>query len=389
MDIIIQPRLLRGEISVPPSKSMAHRYLICAALADNPTQLICPETNADIEATTQCLRALGADIIRTETGYSVFPISNLPNTATLPCGESGATLRFLLPVVGALGIDAAFLLEGRLPQRPLSPLWEELERMGCCLSRPDENTIRCTGKLRQGHYAIDGGISSQFVSGLLFALSLLPGSTLEISGQPKSTPYIDMTKAAMAIFRVPNYHSPGRLTVEGDWSSGAFWVAAAYLGSDGIGIHNLNDDSIQGDRAVLDLLPLLETGRATISAAQIPDLIPILSIMAAANHGAVFTDVHRLRYKESDRVAAIVDMVHALGGKAEATENTLTIHGTGLRGGTVDSRNDHRIAMSAAISATVCKTPVTILGAECVKKSYRKFWDDYRLLGGKYDQFLR
>ncbi len=389
MDITIQPRLLRGNVSVPPSKSMAHRYLICAAMADNPTQLICPETNADIEATAQCLRALGAKIIPTETGYSVFPISNFPSTATLPCGESGATLRFLLPIVGALGIDATFLLEGRLPHRPLSPLWEEMERMGCRLSRPGENTIRCTGKLRQGQYSIDGGISSQFVSGLLFALSLLPDSTLDVIGKQESTSYIAMTKAAMAFFRAPNYHSPGRVTVEGDWSSGAFWVAAAYLGSDGICIENLHDGSIQGDRAVLDLLPLLAKERPAISASNIPDLIPILSVVAAANHGAVFTDIHRLRYKESDRVASVIAMIESLGGKAEATENTLTVHGTGLCGGKVDSRNDHRIAMSAAISATVCKTPVTILDAECVKKSYPNFWEDYYLLGGKYDQFLR
>ena len=389
MDITIHPRLLRGTIEAPPSKSLAHRYLICAALSDNPTQLICKEISRDIGATIGCLQALGAKISPTDTGFSIFPISALPKTAQLPCGESGATLRFLLPIAGALGIDATFILEGRLPERPLSPLWEEMERMGCSLSRPTDHTIHCTGKLHPGHYRIDGSISSQFITGLLFALSLLPGSDLEIIGKTESTPYIAMTRSAMDLFQMPHYHSPGRITVEGDWSSAAFWEAAAYLSSDAISIENLNESSMQGDRAISDLLPLLCNAAPTISAADIPDLIPVLSIVAAANHGARFTDIRRLRLKESDRVAAIMDMIHSLGGNAEASDNCLTIYGTGLQGGTVDSRNDHRIAMSAAIAAIVCKQPVTILGAECVQKSYPIFWEDYQLLGGKYDQFLR
>lgn len=389
MDITIQPRLLRGKIQVPPSKSMAHRLLICAALSDNATQLVCPETNRDIEATVQCLNALGAEIIRTDSGYSVFPISKIPETAQLPCGESGTTLRFLLPIAGAFGVDTTFRMEGRLPQRPLSPLWEEMERMGCSLSRPTENTLRCCGKLRTGAYKITGDISSQFISGLLFALSLLPGSTLEITGKVESAPYISMTKAVMEQFHAPAYHSPGRITVEGDWSNAAFWLTAAHCGSDGLCILGLGNDSVQGDRAILDILPTLINGCPSISASDIPDLISILSVVAAINMGAVFTNIGRLRLKESDRVVSTLAMIHALGGKAEATEDTLTVYGTGLKGGTVDSFGDHRIAMSAAIAATVCKKPVTILGAECVEKSYPKFWVDYRFLGGKHDQFIR
>jgi 3-phosphoshikimate 1-carboxyvinyltransferase len=160
------------------------------------------------------------------------------------------------------------------------------------------------------------------------------------------------------------------------------------MGSD-INIAGLNPDSLQGDRAILDLLPQLKTGFTTIPAADIPDLVPILSICAAAGHGAVFTDIRRLRLKESDRVASVIAMVESLGGRAEATENTLTIHGTGLRGGTVDAMNDHRIAMSAAIASTVCADPVTILGAECVSKSYPQFWDEFLRLGGKYEQYIR
>lgn len=372
MDITINPRKLCGALEAIPSKSQAHRLLICAAFADRPTTICCRATNRDIEATTDCLRTLGAKIDRETFGYCVEPIREIPRTAQLPCCESGSTLRFLLPVVGALGVDATFLMEGRLPQRPLSPLWEEMERMGCTLSRPSENTIRCTGKLRPGLYSIPGNISSQFISGLLFAHMLMAGCTLEITGAIESAPYIDMTRQAIAKF--PLKGSPV-ITVEGDWSNAAFWLAAKELGS-ALYIHNLRPDSPQGDRASAELIPALQE-QQTICAADIPDLVPILSVVAAANKGAVFTNIQRLRLKESDRVASVIAMLESLGGKAEATEDTLTVYGTGLTGGTVNACNDHRIAMSAAIAATVCTEPVTILGAECVEKSYPKFWQEY------------
>ena len=389
MDLTIHPRLLRGEIEIIPSKSQAHRLLICAAFADNPTQLRCHDTNRDIEATVDCLRALGADIVRTESGYIVFPIRKIPVTAELYCCESGSTLRFMLPIIGALGVDTTFHMEGRLPHRPLSPLWEEMERMGCTLTRPTENTIRCQGKLKSGNYEISGNVSSQFITGLLFALSLMNGKCeLFITGKIESQPYITMTEEAMSLFKAPNYHSPGTIAVEGDWSNGAFWVAARMLGNP-LSIRGLNAVSIQGDRAVVDLSHQLLEGTPTVSASDIPDLIPILSVIAAANHGGVFTDIQRLRLKESDRVATTISMITALGGKAAATEDTLIIHGTGLIGGTVNSSKDHRIAMAAAVAATVCTEPVTILGADAVNKSYPKFWDEYRRLGGNYEQHIR
>ena len=389
MDITIYPRRLQGEITVIPSKSQAHRLLICAAFADRPTQLLCPETNRDIEATADCLRALGAQIMKTDSGYTVFPMENVPQTAQMNCCESGSTLRFMLPIVGALGVDTLIQMEGRLPQRPLSPLWEEMERMGCHLECPTENTISCTGKLLPGNYSIDGSVSSQFITGLLFALPLIDGETsLKITGKVESRPYIEMTKLALALFDAPHFRSPETVDVEGDWSNGAFFLAANTLGNK-LTILGLNDDSVQGDRAVAELLPVLQDRCATISAADIPDLVPILSVVAAANHGAVFTAIQRLRLKESDRVATVVAMITDLGGKAEADEATLTVYGTGLQGGTVDSCNDHRIAMSAAIAATVCQQPVTILGAESVNKSYPRFWEEYHRLGGYYEQYLR
>lgn len=383
MDITIQPGLLAGTLSAIPSKSQAHRYLICAAFADNETELICPETNRDIEATAGCLRSLGARISRTANGYQIKPIARIPDNALLPCGESGSTLRFMLPIVGALGVDATFRMEGRLPNRPLSPLWEEMERMGCILTRPTDDTVRCCGQLRTGEYVIDGGVSSQFITGLLFAAALMDGeSHITVTGTLESKPYVDMTKQALALFKAPRFHSPGIVQVEGDWSNAAFFLAAKKLGSQ-LQILGLNPESVQGDRAVAEILSQLQQGIPTVSAADIPDLVPVLAIVAAVLYGAEFTQIRRLRLKESDRVATTVAMINALGGHAETTDDTLTVFGTGLRGGTVDAVNDHRIAMAAAVASTACREPVRILGAECVQKSYPAFWDVFQRLGGR------
>lgn len=384
MDITIQPRLLRGSIHVPPSKSMAHRLLVCAAFAKTSSDLICPQINDDIAATAEALNRLCHAVARRDYGYDICPYQCEgdcgPDAVYINCRESGSTLRFLLPIVGALGIDTIFEMEGRLPQRPLSPLWEEMERMGCTLTRTAQNRIHCTGKLRPGHYRIDGSVSSQFVSGLMMALPLIEGETsLEITGKVESKPYIDMTRYVLDQFQDG---CPERIEVEGDWSSAAFWLAANALGSQ-IAVTGLNENSVQGDRMIVGLLPKLKD-HITISAGDIPDLVPILAVVAAAHKGAVFTDIRRLRLKESDRVASVIAMIEGLGGKAEATEHTLTVYGTGLTGGTVDSFGDHRIAMAAAIAATICKAPVTVLRAECVKKSYPGFWEEYRRLSVQY-----
>ena len=192
----------------------------------------------------------------------------------------------------------------------------------------------------------------------------------------------------MTLFGAPDYRTPGTIAVEGDWSNGAFWLAAKHLGSD-LEISGLDTDSAQGDRAVFDILPQLSKGKQTISAADIPDLVPILAVAAAAMHGAEFKDIQRLRLKESDRVASVISMLTTLGGKAEATEDTLTVFPCSLIGGTVNACNDHRIAMAAAIASTVCTAPVTILGADCVKKSYPAFWEEFTRLGGNYELNLR
>lgn len=398
MDITIQPKKLSGSIDAIPSKSQAHRLLICAAFADRPTRLNCRETNQDIEATADCLRALGANIRREDFGYCVTPAGSLPESAILNCHESGSTLRFLLPVAGALGVKTTFQMAGRLPQRPLSPMWEEMERMGCRLCRPSKDTILCEGQLKSGTYTIPGSVSSQFITGFLLATSLLDGdSQIHITGKLESALYVSMTRHAMSLFGVKTeaffvkgrqkYRTPGSISVEGDWSNAAFFLAARALGND-VTVHGIQEDSLQGDRAVAELLPALEN-RVTISAANIPDLVPILAVTAAAKKGAVFTDIQRLRLKESDRIASTVAMLNAFGIHADAGDSILTVWPGSFTGGTVDSFNDHRIAMAAAVGATVARGPVTILGAQCVQKSYPHFWEEYSKLGGQYEQYLR
>ena len=192
----------------------------------------------------------------------------------------------------------------------------------------------------------------------------------------------------MSLFDAPHYHTPGYIEVEGDWSNGAFFLAAAELGSN-LSIRGLNQDSVQGDRAILHHLAQMHHSHPTIDASDIPDLVPIMAVVAATNHGATFTNIQRLRLKESDRVATVEEMIRNLGGTAYSTESTLIVNGTGLVGGVVDTHNDHRIAMAAAIAATVCTSPVIILGAEAVNKSYPTFWEEYRRLGGHYEQYIR
>ena len=398
MDITIQPQILNGKIRAIPSKSQAHRVLICAAFSEKSTNIICPETNQDIEATAQCLRALGANIERTSQGYYVTPCAYIPKKALLDCVESGSTLRFMLPIVAALGVDATFKMSGRLPHRPLSPLWEEMEAHGCELSRPTTDTIRCRGKLNSGVYTIDGGVSSQFITGLMFALALIPGENqLIVTGKVESRPYIEMTNEALVAFGINAFgntiqgsypfSSPGEFTIEGDWSNGAFFTAANAIGN-AVDISGLSESSTQGDRQVINILNCLDS-RITVDAADIPDLVPILAVSAGAKHGATFINIERLRLKESDRVATVSEMLQALGAETEVTDNALTVKPAVFRGCTIDAHGDHRIAMAAAIAATVATGPVTILGAQCVTKSYPSFWEEYTNLGGRYEQYIR
>ena len=393
MTITITPQKLQGTIKAVASKSHVQRLLICSALADKPTNLICGQSSGDILAAVDCLRELGAQIQKTVTGYHITPITQAPRNAYLPCRESGAVLRFLLPVAGALGIDTTFVTEGRLSQRPLSPLWEEMLAHGCRLEWVENNRLHCTGKLQGGDYRIAGNISSQFVSGLKMAFPLMDGPcSLTVSGEIGSKPYIRMTEDVLALFGIcpenqKQYRSPGTVIAEGDWSSAAFYFGANALGSR-VFVEGLNNESLQADRAITSLLPQL-TESLIVDGSDFPDLIPILAVIAAVNKGAEFINIRRLRLKESDRVASVRAMLNSLGIHTVSTENTLKVIPGNILGGTVNSFADHRIAMAAAIAATAASGPVTILDAQCVSKSYPGFWEDYQALGGRYEFDLR
>lgn len=402
MERILMPRPIGGSISAIASKSQAHRLLICAALADRETEIFCSETSQDIEATARCLGALGAKISYKNSVYSVCPIEKMRKNALLDCGESGSTLRFLLPVVAALGAEATFLMKGRLPQRPLSPLWEELEKHGCRLSRPTEDTLLCEGQLRGGRFPLAGNVSSQFISGLLFALPLLEEPSKIILTTPlESASYVEMTRRALGQFGVAPevwkispqaYRSQGAHKVEGDWSNAAFWLCAGAI-SRSVTVIGLAPDSPQGDRQVLDVLRAFgaevmwantavtvtpkKLQATQIDARDIPDLVPPLALVAACAEGTTrIYGAERLKIKESDRLLTVAQTLNALGSQVEITEDGLLITGGKLTGGCVDSCNDHRIAMLSAIASAVCAAPIRLAGAEAVNKSYPRFWED-------------
>ena len=405
MRVTITPGPLRGSLRAIPSKSQAHRLLICAALADRPTVLDCSALNQDIAATAACLNALGAGVEYRCGQFRVTPIRRPVSGAELDCGESGSTLRFLLPVVCALGAEGRFLLRGRLPERPLSPLWEELEQHGAVLGRPARDAVSFSGQLRSGEYRIPGDISSQYVSGLLFALPLLEGeSTLIPVNRLESAGYIEMTKRAQALFGLRwsgdragetwrllsdrQYRSPGTAEVEGDWSGAAFWLAADALSPGSVKLTGLDPAAPQGDRAAAELIPRIRAGGAVVDCGNVPDLVPPLAAVAASTPRETrFVNAARLRLKESDRLKSVAGLINALGGEALEGPDSLTVRGKAvLRGGTVDSCRDHRIAMAAAVLAIACRERVTVLGAEAVEKSYPAFWADYRRLGGEVQE---
>ena len=410
MDMTFNMPRLSGEIRAISSKSEAHRQLICAALSDAPTRIICTDTNNDIDATVSCLNSLGANINRVDDGFTVEPIKTPIDNANLDCGESGSTLRFIIPIIAALGVDASITMHGRLPQRPLSPLYELLAENGIKMSTPGENPFTVSGKLGAGDYSIAANVSSQFISGLLFALSLVDGdSTLTLEGNIESKNYIDMTLDAISIFggdvtcdnnkftirSKGKFTSPTTCVVGGDWSNAAFFLCAGAISKSPITVSGLDTDSSQGDRAILDVLRKMGAkidicdGKITVladtlhgldlDASQIPDLVPIIATTASVASGkTVIYNASRLKIKESDRIASTCNMISSLGGNITPTDDGMVIVGVGnLSGGVIDSENDHRIAMSGAIASTVSENPVTISGFEAINKSYPKFKDDF------------
>lgn len=408
----VAPGPRAGVIQIPASKSQAHRMLICAALSREPSRLILDGFSADIEATMQCLEALGARCEETANGLSVTPVGVCPAQARLDVGESGSTLRFLLPVLGALGVQAEIRMHGRLPERPLSPLWEVLEAHGMRLQQ-DGTILHTDGQLIAGDYSLPGNVSSQFISGLLFALPLLGGnSTLTVTGALQSARYVSMTEQALAeagiltkkdgpVWQIgggQRYASPAVQTVEGDWSNAAFFLCMGALSATGVTVTGLNSTSLQADRAVTEILvrfgaeltvseDAVTVRRGvlhgiTLDAGPIPDLVPVVSCLAALCDGETRVEnAARLRLKESDRLQTTAALLSALGGSVRELPDGLIISGRGrLSGGTADACGDHRIAMSAAMAACGCEGLVTVSGSECVAKSYPAFWEDFASL---------
>lgn len=407
-----------GIFEVPSSKSQAHRMLITAALSKSAGKLIVNGISKDISATIKCLNAMGADIRITENGSGSSEISVRPIIKTvdrsgmsamykpLLCGESGSTLRFLIPIAGALGIDVVFHMEGRLSERPLGALTDALSAHGMSFMQ-DGKYLYCRGSLTSGTFTIPGNISSQYISGLIMALPLLKGnSVINITGSIESGDYIAMTVAAVEsagikikkeenIYHIEGdqcYNVTGTRIVEKDWSSAAFPLCMGAFSEKGMTVPGLNLSSIQGDKEILNILKgfgaevsggcsvTVKKGTLKgqiIDASRIPDLVPVISAVAAGAKGETrIIHAERLRLKESDRIATTVSMLRSIGADAEETADGILIRGNDrLPGGTVDSFNDHRIAMSAAVAAGICFSDVTVLGAECTDKSFPRFWE--------------
>lgn len=438
MDIKIIPRKLKGRLDALPSKSHAHRVLIAqklarmqngeAANADNAHGSEIPTFSKDIEATKNCLAQLDSGSPR------------------LNCIESGSTMRFMLPVAMALRDEAVFIGTGKLPSRPISPLREEMERNGCTFSPgtpaadaadiPDGFSEICTirGQLQPGTYRLAGNISSQFITGLLFALPLLDGdSTLELTTALESAGYVDLTLDVLRDFGImidekrspegfntyvingsQRYTEPADVTVQGDWSNAAFWLACGALGGD-VTLDGVDMTSSQRDKEFADILMQMGahlevsscgtsmdstsatgglssircTGNglsaADIDVAQIPDLVPVLAtVMALADGASEITHAERLRIKESDRIFTVHDFLSKLGADITDEGSGLSVRGKRtLSGGEVYGHNDHRIVMAAAVASCGCTGPVIIRGAEAVNKSYPDFFRDFAALGGE------
>lgn len=438
MDIKIIPRKLKGRLDALPSKSHAHRVLIAqklarmqngeAANADNAHGSEIPTFSKDIEATKNCLAQLDSGSPR------------------LNCIESGSTMRFMLPVAMALRDEAVFIGAGKLPSRPISPLREEMERNGCTFSPgtpaadaadiPDGFSEICTirGRLQPGTYRLAGNVSSQFITGLLFALPLLDGdSTLELTTALESAGYVDLTLDVLRDFGImidkkrspegfniyvingsQRYTEPADITVQGDWSNAAFWLACGALGGD-VTLDGMDMTSSQRDKEFADILMQMGahlevsscgtsmdstsatgglssircTGNglsaADIDVAQIPDLVPVLAtVMALADGASEITHAERLRIKESDRIFTVHDFLSKLGADITDEGSGLSVRGKRtLSGGEVCGHNDHRIVMAAAVASCGCTGPVIIRGAEAVNKSYPDFFRDFAALGGE------
>ncbi len=417
----IEPGTLRGSIEIQPSKSAGHRMAICAALAGAGAQVYNLGKSEDIRATAQGLRALGygCDVAEypEDAILTAGAAKERPAPRTVDCGESGSTLRFLLPLALTDGIETLFFGRGRLMERPMGVYEAICKEQGVeygFVQTAQGEALRVRGKLKSGRFSLPGDVSSQFITGLLFALPLLAGdSEIHLTTPLESKGYVELTREAMAAFGVKAGWENGALlvpggqtyraaqvVVEGDWSHSAFFLAAGALGGD-VRCTGLRSVSAQGDREILSILRRMgaqagmEDGTAwarggalspvVIDGAQIPDLVPVLAAAACGARGETrIINAARLRIKESDRLSAMAQELNHLGGDVSETPDGLVIRGTGrLKGGLCDSHNDHRIAMSLAVASAICDGPVLLSDWQSVKKSAPYFFEEFRSLGGK------
>lgn len=426
MTVRIDPFQLKGRISSIPSKSFAHRALICAALADGDSRITIEKSSIDIDATRDALTALGADISAENGIWRVRPIELHSEVPLVDAVESGSTLRFLLPVAAALYKEVDFTGQGRLPERPIGVLLDTMEKNGCTFTGT-RLPLTINGPLTGTSYELPGDVSSQFVSGLLMTAPLLEKDvTVRLASRLESRDYVSITRDVMEHFGVSledhtggndpedasegapdnGYLVPGGQSfhaadyeVEGDWSNAAFFLAGGALSGDVV-MTGLKTFSVQGDRGILKVLQefgaVVETGPEirvargerrpfSVDLSLMPDSLPILAVLAASCEGGVsrFYNGARLRLKESDRLMTVARMIRDLGGRADELEDSLYIHGTGgLSGGMTSSFGDHRLAMAAAIAAVISKGPVEIREPRAVEKSYPAFYEDLTELGG-------
>lgn len=433
--MIIKPSNLAGTVRVPSSKSIGHRLLICAGLAAGESQIYGLHMSKDIAATMAALKQLGVEMAwvpssdSEEEAYWRIVGIGTQNTGNwrvvgldeapirIHCGESGSTLRFMIPVAMGLRSHVQFDGDGRLAERPIDAYFPIINKNGMHMEYTGKLPLTLTGQLDGGRYELSGKVSSQYTTGLLLAAPILPSATtLVIVDDMESQGYIDLTIDCMRQFGVvvnregyqrfmvaadQSYHGKS-VHVEGDYSQAAFWIVAGLIGKEPIGLQGLRSESLQGDLAVLEITARMggqlewrsetlwvtpsQTRGTVIDASQCPDLIPVLCVLAALSRGETrVINGQRLRVKESDRILATVTELKKMGADIEETHDGMVIQGKDmLIGGCfVDSWNDHRIVMAAAVASTRCTSSITIDGAEAVAKSYPHFFDDFRLLGGE------
>lgn len=427
MKIKIKPGNLKGTIEIPPSKSYSHRAVIAAALAENgkKSKIDNLKFSVDITTTTDIMENWGAEIERFESALEIIGNGGkvLPRDKYVQCNESGSTIRFLIPVGITSKNELVFDGKGKLVDRPLDSYYRIFDKQGLKYETTGGKLpLTVNGKLKPGNYEIDGNISSQFITGLLYALPLLDGdSKLIINKNLESKGYVDLTLEILKLagieivnndyksfdIRGNQTYKPFDYTVEGDYSQVAFWIVAGIISANRdneVKCLHVNKNSLQGDREIIEIVTRMganleifddyvivkpsKTKGTIIDISQCPDIGPVLTVLAALSEGETrIINGERLRIKESDRITSIKTELNKLGGNVSEEGDSLIIQGVeGFRGGvTVNAWNDHRIAMSLAIASTRCEREIILEEAESVRKSYPHFWDDFVKMGGEIE----